>query len=364
MTNKTEVRPSRFISVQWLLLISITLLLTVILAGIFYWYYQFSTQQILQGITRDLTHSVQVAALNVNGDDLVTLSREGKPNAAGIAWQKAKNDEAAQNIARQQFGTPDNGFSDDLHYLALLNWLDTVHKIEPRAWPYLWVNDEAAQQIIYIVDLGARYNPEKSTLFLERDKDGGLTTQLSLFTNDAGELASYTDKWGEWYSVWMPINDSKGQLIGGAGIDFQAGDVQAVQRTIRNTLLIAFLLSYFAMTLSIFLISRVITSPIAALTQAANAVGEGDYDHDFSKLYGGKYFHNEVGVLAHVFAVMVDKIQHRVTTLQQQVQELRIEIDQTKRQKHVDEIAGTEFFQELKIKASAMRRMRKKRNDK
>ena len=188
MTNKTASRPGMFISVQWLLLISITSLLTVILAGSFYWYYQFSTQQMLQAVTGDLIHTVQVAALNINGDDLLTIYQEGKPNAAGIAWQKAKDDKTAQNAARQQFGSPTNGFSDDPRYQMLLNWLDTVHKIEPRAWPYLWVNDEAAREIIYIVDLGARYNPGKSTLFLERAQDDGLTTELSLFTNEAGGL--------------------------------------------------------------------------------------------------------------------------------------------------------------------------------
>jgi methyl-accepting chemotaxis protein len=363
MTNKTASAPSRFVSVQWLLLISVTTLLTVILAGTFYWYYQFSTRQMLQGVTRDLTHTVKVAALNVNGDDMLALSQKGKPNAAGIAWQKAKNDKSAQNAARQQYGSPHNGFSDDPQYQALLNWLDIVHKIEPRAWPYVWVNDEPAGEIIYIVDLGARYNPEKSTLFLERDKDEGPTTELSLFTNQAGELESYTDDWGEWYSAWMPVNDSKGQLIGGVGIDFQAGEVRAVQQTIRNTLLVAFFLAVFVMALSIFFISRMITRPIAALTEVASEVGEGNYEHDFTSLYRGRYFHNEVGVLAHVFSLMVDKIQQRVTTLQQQVQELRIEIDQSKRQKHVDEIAGTKFFQELKVKAGVMRHKRDKKKD-
>jgi HAMP domain-containing protein len=351
MDATTSPTKSVFISVRWMLIAGFIVLLTIILSGVFYWFYQFATQQAINQVKQDLTQAVQLTALNVDGDVLLSLSKEGKPNAAGIAWQKAKISETARQTAQEQFGPPlAAGFSDDPRYQKLLNWLDTIHKIEPRAWPYLWVNGESTGEIIYVVNLSARYNPQKSTLFLERQENIDETTELTLSTDADGHLESYTDEWGEWYSAWIPINDSNGQIIGAVGIDFVAGEVNQMQRTIRNIVLATFAVTYVIMFLTVFLISRMITEPMLALARAANAVGEGDYEQDFTRLYEGKFFHNEISALAHVFRIMVDKIQERVEKLQQQVVDLRIEVDQVKRQNQVDEIIHTDFFRELQAR--------------
>ena len=355
----TTSKPSFFISVRLLLLISFSLLLTVILAGIFYWFYSFATQQATAQVTEDLIQTVQMAALNVDGDELLAISREAQANSAGLAWQAVRNNEAKAAEANQKYGSPNQaGFSDDPRYQRLMSALDPVHQIEPRAWPYLWVYTETEGEVIYVVDLAARYNPEKSTLFLEHDVDTDFTTELTLSTDDAGKLTSYKDNWGEWYSAWLPVTDSSGQIIGGVGVDFEAGEVDQVQDAIRSSLLIAFLLTFVVVLVAIFLIARTITRPIVVLTEAANAVGEGNYEQDFASLQEGKLFHNEVGVLARVFGLMVAKIHQRVEKLQQQVKDLRIEIDHAKRKDEVDEISNTDFFRDLKTKASALRKQR------
>jgi HAMP domain-containing protein len=356
MASKTSPQKSVFISVRWLLIAGFIVQLTVIMAGIFYWFYQLATQQAISQVKRDLTQTVQTTALNVDIDELLSLSKEGEPNAAGVAWQEAEKGETARQTALEQFGPPlAAGFSDDPRYQRLLNWLETIHKIEPRAWPYLWVNGESTGEIIYVADLSARYNPQKSALFLERQGNVEATTKLELSTDADGHLESYTDEWGEWYSAWIPLKDSSDQIIGAVGVDFVAGEVDQIQLTIRNIVLGTFAFSYIIMFLAVFLISRIITEPILALTRAANAVGEGDYEQDFTRLYGGKFFHNEIGALAHVFSLMVDKIQERVENLQQQVVNLRIEIDQAKRQNQVNEIINTDFFRELQARIKAER---------
>ena len=43
------------------------------------------------------------------------------------------------------------------------------------------------------------------------------------------------------------------------------------------------------------------------------------------------------------------------TSVQVQIQQLRIEIDEIKRKKQVDEIVETDFFQDLQTKAGEMR---------
>jgi hypothetical protein len=53
---------------------------------------------------------------------------------------------------------------------------------------------------------------------------------------------------------------------------------------------------------------------------------------------------------------MIDKVHAREEHLKRQVQELRIEIDQAKKERHVQEIVESDYFKELRATAKEMRR--------
>jgi HAMP domain-containing protein len=325
-------RPSIYFSLRWKLLIGFTLIFSVVFAIAFYWFYQFATDAALQRIQDDLTSTLQGGAANVNTDELVALAREGQPNA--------------------------DGFTDDPRYQKQLDWLDTVHKIEPRAWPYIYIPGNQEGQIFYVVDLFARYDPSRSTAFMEPYQSKGSALQglkdLTLRTTN-GRFDTYTDKWGRWVSAYTPIKDKNGKIIGAMGIDFIADYVDQVRQSIIDRVALAFLLTYTSLFLLVFLFSGALTGPIVKLTQAANALGEGDYSQDFSKLNRVGRFSDEIEKLAAVFTVMADKVRHREQTLRKQVEALKIEIDETKRKKQVSEIADSDFFRELQNKARDMR---------
>ena len=64
---------------------------------------------------------------------------------------------------------------------------------------------------------------------------------------------------------------------------------------------------------------------------------------------------DELGQLARVFLQMAREVYAREERLLQQVQALRIEIDQTKRARQVAEITETDYFQQLQQRAKALR---------
>jgi DNA-binding response OmpR family regulator len=64
---------------------------------------------------------------------------------------------------------------------------------------------------------------------------------------------------------------------------------------------------------------------------------------------------DELGQLARVFQRMAREVAGREEQLKQQIQVLRIEIDQANKTRQVSEITDTEYFQELKEKAKALR---------
>ncbi len=72
---------------------------------------------------------------------------------------------------------------------------------------------------------------------------------------------------------------------------------------------------------------------------------------------------DEIGKLAHVFQRMCEEVYAREEKLRQEVRQLRIEIDQARQEKQVEEITGTDYFQDLQAKARDLRGQRRRRPD-
>lgn len=367
---KSTPRPQRtyFFSLRWKLLIGFTLLFSVVFAVAFYWFYTFATQQALTRIRADLLDTLQGAAILVDGDALLSVSQDGQANEAGLAWLAvaiAEENETPDALvlreaAAQQYGEGmPEGFSDDPRYQELMDQLQTIHDIEPRAWPYLYVAGAGEREITYIADVWARYDPSKAVPFRftrsSRRSFNGLS-ELTLRLDDKDRFMPYSDEWGEWISAYRPVLNEAGENVGAIGVDFEADYVQEVRDGIRNRVGLAFLLTYAGLFLMVFLISRSLTSPIQKLTASAERLGEGDYAQDMTKYRPAGRLLDEIVRLADVFAIMAAKVYQREQNLRKQVEALRIEIDEAKKLKQVSEIADTDFFRELQQKARDMRK--------
>ena len=88
---------------------------------------------------------------------------------------------------------------------------------------------------------------------------------------------------------------------------------------------------------------------------AAVAVEGGVYES--ASLDGVVNRDDALGQLARVFQRMANEVRAREERLKQQVQELRIEIDEARQDQKVAEITETEFFQRLRDQAEDLRRI-------
>ena len=325
-----EQQKGFFMSLRVKLLIGFTLIFTVVFLGVFFWFDRFAEDIALQRIQEDMVDTLNAASVGLDGNELITLFEEGTPNA--------------------------EGFSDHPLFQKHIQWLDTVHTVEPRAWPYTYVPSDKPGEVIFLTDLYARHDPSKAVKFEEAvETSGNLTSGLRETTL---KLTPYTDDWGFWVSAYMPVKNQNGENVGGIGVDFLASYVLEVKQQVRNRLIIAFGILYAVLFGLVFLASGAFSKPIRTLTSVAEKIGEGDYNIDFASLIRMGRFHlrDETDKLAEVFELMVGKVRVREESLKQQVAELKIEIDEVKRQKQVSEIVDTDFFQDLQAKARAMRR--------
>lgn len=95
---------------------------------------------------------------------------------------------------------------------------------------------------------------------------------------------------------------------------------------------------------------------VATVTAAAAAVEEGHFA--VASLDGVAARSDELGQLGRVFQRMAKEVYTREQLLKQQLLELRIQIDEAKRERDVADITETEYFQQLREKASKMRKMK------
>jgi DNA-binding response OmpR family regulator len=89
------------------------------------------------------------------------------------------------------------------------------------------------------------------------------------------------------------------------------------------------------------------------VTRAAAAVEEGRFDLEILSDVGERA--DALGQLARVFRRMAEEVHAREQSFKEQIRALRIEIDQTNRAQQVSEITETDYFQNLKKKAKALR---------
>lgn len=92
---------------------------------------------------------------------------------------------------------------------------------------------------------------------------------------------------------------------------------------------------------------------VAQLTAAAARVEAGMYQPESIDAVTQR--DDALGQLARVFQRMIREVDTREQRLRQQVQELRIEIDQARQTQQVQEITSTDYFQQLRNRASRLR---------
>ncbi|MFW9262029.1 cache domain-containing protein [Nostoc sp. CALU 546] len=102
-----------------------------------------------------------------------------------------------------------------------------------------------------------------------------------------------------------------------------------------------------------------ISRPIRALIVAAQALEDDDFDSHVLELHQNlaQFTHSQddIGQLMCVFLEMAESVRMRDQRLKVQVQELCIEINETKRASHVAEITENEHFQQLQQKIQKLR---------
>jgi HAMP domain-containing protein len=166
-----------------------------------------------------------------------------------------------------------------------------------------------------------------------------------------GRTLSYLD--GTVLKVMAPIADTSNRVVGAAVVYLPTDHVQ---EAIRAHLELAAVVAIFVLVFGLFasvILARRVTEPVARLTAAAAAVESAAFEPETLADVAARV--DELGKLAQVFTKMAREVYNREQRLKQEMEDLRIQIDEAKKSRQVAEITETEYFQTLREKAQDLR---------
>jgi len=213
------------------------------------------------------------------------------------------------------------------------------------------------------LDQWATLYPEESFVFGETftandDDDFDYLVRGLQETTQYPELKFDDESQIYYYAVVTPLRNSKNEVVGGLAIYLDAGNVVESLQILSKYLIAIFSVLFIVIAALVLGITRNVTSELVALQSTSKRVAEGDYTPITLRSHR---FNDEVSTLGGLFNTMLDKVREREKTLQIQVEELKIQIDNKKRSEDVQQIVDSEFFQDLKQKAAEVRKQREQK---
>lgn len=340
---------------RWKLLFAFGLGITIVFIAVAAWILRFSTntanervRDTLRGLSVGGAQAVDAGAFA----ELVTI--DPRPEVG----------ETYPATAGQLAGTTataDSVYPTDPRYWEHIDELVDIRLTNPEASPYSFYSDDDGV-VRFVGSWGAPGTAvgleEPLGVLFRQDAlevlDESARDYLSRGLTEITEQPPYTDTLGSWIAVLTPIVDGDGTIVGGLGVDYPLEYVAEVRRNVIRVLYPAFAVAYIILLGLVYYLSGWLTKRLARLSSATRRIADGDYDVDLSTATRAR-FPDEMTELASSFIVMTEKVGTRERDLTRQVQILKVEIDEKKRQEAVSEIIDSDFFNDLTSKANAMR---------
>ncbi|MEY4339061.1 MAG: hypothetical protein RLZ14_911 [Actinomycetota bacterium] len=347
----------RRLGMRWKLLIAFSMGFTVIFLALAYWILQFSTDTATNKLRTTLREISEGGAASIDSaafekllahDPTVELGSTYPANAGTLAGTTT---------------TADSLYPTFPEYWAHVNELARIRLTSPEASPYTYALGPDGT-VRFIGSWGAKGYPNMGVdqptggRFMQNALEWVDQPTLEYFREGFSattEQPSYCDNLDCWISVYTPIKNAEGNTIGAIGVDYNLAYVDEVRSKVLRLLYPVFIVAYLVLLFMVFWLSGWLTRRLGRLSSATQRVAEGDYAVDLTGATKAT-FPDEMSELARAFIVMVDKVGDRERTLVQQVQVLKVEIDEKRRRQAVVEIVDSDFFADLTSKADAMRR--------
>lgn len=289
-----------FLSIRWKMLGYLTIIFTFLSAGVFYLIYQVSTELAIEHIYIELIEVARIATEGIDGDLHQALYKNPEYDSTQD-WPKGMTDE---------------------RYWEMAEWLYTVHRINPRALLYTYVSPEPGQ-VEFVVSMGPLMTPIIGAHFRELYFPQPPSVILDGLARETLSENVVEDKWGSWISGFVPILNSKGQIVAAVGVDYKADIITEIQNRLKGAFFPIFIASYLVILLFVLIISNRLTRPMIFLARTSALIGEGSNAEFEEYAKKSNSFQDELSILGKIIHEMGQRVRSREDELKLMTEQLR-----------------------------------------
>jgi len=300
--------------------------------------------------------------VNAQGQEVIHLSRLDIVTAADqIDWSGREEFTFPRTAGRPYYGSvnidPDTGQPSINISVPVVNvYTGAVNQVLvatlrfKRIWDLVAAVDLDAGENIFITDNQNRIVAHLNPSIVLQGETYAVPSEPGF---NAGQSAQTV------VVAWQRVNSLNGQFQ----VVAERNVINALALAIQTAIVTVFvLLAAIALAaVTGYRAAQRVVIPIEKLVTAAKALQMKSEAFDKAQLSDLAKQDDEFGQLGASFVAMGQEVQAREQNLKQEVQELRIEIDEVKRSRAVQEITDSEFFKELQTKAMKMRTRTKER---
>lgn len=218
--------------------------------------------------------------------------------ASAVAERAAKMIDIA---AYMEIGSTPGG--ENAYYHELRGKLNQLK--EANGFKYLYtlakVEDNKKSTYVYIVDAAPEDAAEEDLSTLGTEEPHAYPGMVTAFNEGRTSIGNLTqDEYGATITAFVPLKDGAGKVIGVIGADLDADGVYDLMASSRKTMIMTTSLIVAVSILLVFVLAKVLISPLARLTRDIAEVGRGDLTVAIDESRK-----DEIGRLASAFAVLV-----------------------------------------------------------
>lgn len=345
----TKVAKRPFVGLQFKILLPLMFLFAVILAVCYFALDGFIKNMIMETFQGDIRVVSNEVGKCLDANLLVGMLDDAVYNEDG-EWPEAVDDSRYQNQVNECLQSITESSERSLAYTYFIP--------EPGDQAFVGVDSDSVNDPGNIWAWGTLLsdtNSQEYPLYVRGMSDLTFDPDYTI-SEDQVMVKGYAPVYGEDDEIL--IGDS-GQPMVGVVVEMGANAMLDRLVAIKTNLLLGLVVAFVILLVIVFLITLGTTASLRRLTHATDRVGEGNYD---LLTHGRGLFADETTHLADTFNIMIGKVRGREESLKQQVHELQIIIDMDKKEKQVEEVTGSEFFQDLQSRARDMRRKRGSEN--
>ncbi|MFC4402203.1 methyl-accepting chemotaxis protein [Gracilibacillus xinjiangensis] len=212
----------------------------------------------------------------------------------------------------------------DQNFTAVQQILENIKNEQGvMEWSYIWLleNEDSVNPIAYTENLNEIYNAgelfdDLAPIHLENAKK-------AMDTGEPAVTDIFADPFGNWQTVFVPLEDSSGNQVAVIGIDYSADYISSILNKATLTQTIIGAISVIILSVIIYFVISQMTRPLNRVVEAASAIAKGDLSHKNLEVKSN----DEVGKLTHSFNNMLEKLREVISSIHKTTDILRDQSD-------------------------------------